>query len=417
MIVIFKCGFFESNITPRIGASIPGYFEDRISTAVLDDLYAHAYAFSDGAKTIIIISLDAILISAEDVECIRKKIFDATSIPPSNILVAAIHSHTAGPVTTLYCVKRNDEYVDFLIDRAADAGIAAFEKMMPAKLGYASTDVRGVAFNRRWVMTDGKVMTNPPHCSPDIVAPADITDPQLIVVRIDHDDGTPMGIITNFALHLDCVGSCVFSADYPGTMRSIIRNEYGDNIGFMFLNGCCGNINHVDFVNGKVREHTEIGEILAAAAIDAFNTIETTDNVPVNTSCEFVTAEIRLPTAEEIANAHFHPLLAKEMELAVELGGGEVNCEVQSITLGDLAITGMPGEMFCIFGLMVKEGSPYKMNLICELANGNNGYVYTREARKLGGYEATASTYTRLNEEAGYLMTNAAIRNLRKMKQ
>jgi len=105
------------------------------------------------------------------------------------------------------------------------------------------------------------------------------------------------------------------------------------------------------------------------------------------------------------------------MKKALTMGGGEVECEVQSVVLGDLAITGMPGEIFCLFGLMIKLGSPYKMNIVSELANGNNGYVYTREARKLGGYESTASSYTRLNEEAGYLMANAGIKNLRGMKK
>ncbi|NLD86632.1 MAG: hypothetical protein GX633_00025 [Clostridiales bacterium] len=412
---MFKCGFYESDITPKLGFCMPGQFNDRPSKSVKDNLFAHAYAFTDGVKTVIMISLDTIVIDARDVKRMRKGINSVTGVSCENIYIAAIHSHTAGPVSTLYNTERNEEYIEFLIGRVVDAGIVAFNRMAPAKLGYASTDVRGVAFNRRWVMSDGRVQTNPRPDSDDIVLPADVTDPQLIVVRIDNEDGSPMGVITNFALHLDCVGGDSFSADYPGVIRNIIKSKYGYDCGFMFLNGCCGNINHIDFVNAKRRTYKEIGEILAASVIDLFDKIETSADISVDVDREFITAEIRLPTAEEIANPTFHHLIVREMKKALEMGGGEIECEIMSIALGDLAFTGLPGEMFCIFGHMVKNGSPYKMNIVSELTNAQLGYVYTREAKRLGGYESTASTYTRLNEEAGYLMVGAAIKNLRKM--
>jgi len=417
---MLKCSFFEIDITPTIGASIPGYFTDRISTSIKDNLYAHAFAASDGLKTVIIISLDAIGIYSYDVDIIRKKISAATNVAPSDIFVAATHAHTAGPVIDLYQTSRDPEYMEFLDSKAADAGIAAFRNMVPAKIGYDVVGVRNVGFTRRWYMADGTVKMNPPIGSPDMIAPADITDPDLVVVRIDHEDGSPMGMITNFAMHPDGVGGTAFSADYPGVMRKIIKSHYGYDMGFMFLNGCCGNINFTDRartvppINTSKKGYFDKAKILSSAAIKLFDKINVSDDVKIKSTTDHIIADIRVPTEEEIEkNA---PHLQREMHIAVEMGGGQHECEIQCIAIGDMAITGMPGEVFCVFGMLTKIGSPYKINIISELANDSTGYIYTREARQLGGYEATPSSYIRLDEETGYKFVNAAIKNLRNMK-
>lgn len=39
---MINCGMCELDITPPIGSSLPGYFEDRKSTGIRDPLYAKA---------------------------------------------------------------------------------------------------------------------------------------------------------------------------------------------------------------------------------------------------------------------------------------------------------------------------------------------------------------------------------------
>ena len=57
--------------------------------------------------------------------------------------------------------------------------------------------------------------------------------------------------------------------------------------------------------------------------------------------------------------------------------------------LGDLALVGLPGEMFCEFGLEIKEKSPAKHTIVVGLANDAIGYIPTIEAFAQGGYEPT----------------------------
>jgi hypothetical protein len=54
--------------------------------------------------------------------------------------------------------------------------------------------------------------------NPDVVRPAGPIDPQigLLLVR-SAGDKKPLGLLSNFALHLDTVGGMKWSADYLGS--------------------------------------------------------------------------------------------------------------------------------------------------------------------------------------------------------
>ena len=55
---MLKCGFYESDITPPLGCSIPGYFRKRLGEDVRDRLYAKAACISDGKTEVAILSVD-----------------------------------------------------------------------------------------------------------------------------------------------------------------------------------------------------------------------------------------------------------------------------------------------------------------------------------------------------------------------
>lgn len=45
-----KCGFYESDITPPLGLTIPGYPDKRIATGVMRKLFSRAVAFEQGGR-------------------------------------------------------------------------------------------------------------------------------------------------------------------------------------------------------------------------------------------------------------------------------------------------------------------------------------------------------------------------------
>jgi len=257
---------------------------------------------------------------------------------------------------------------------------------------------------------------NPGVNNPEVVRGVDIIDPTLTVLRVDYEDGTPMGVVMNFPLHLDStyVKPQGFSADYPGIVREDLLREYGANFGFLNMTGCCGNINHLD-VTGKVKNiYTDIGHALAGHIAELYDAIESTDDLPLRFATQEIEATIERPTQEMVDKAPAGPR-RREVEGARDLPGGTVMCEVQSIGIGEFALVGLPGEVFTRFGMDIKRRSPFGCTMVAELCNAANGYIKTRAAADEGGYEATPSTYNILDRNAGYLMADAAVDNLIKI--
>ena len=72
--------------------------------------------------------------------------------------------------------------------------------------------------------------------------------------------------------------------------------------------------------------------------------------------------------------------------------------EVMVVRIGDIAFVGLPGEVFCEFGLHIKAGSPFKNTIVMGLTNDNREYFPTEVSFTQGpkgftpmitGYETT----------------------------
>jgi len=98
---MLKVGFYEKDITPPIGDDIPGYSGPRNSTAIHDPIYAKAVSVRTGDKVyecIIMITVDLIYVPPYVYDVVMDKVERLTGVPQKNIMIAATHSHTAGPI-------------------------------------------------------------------------------------------------------------------------------------------------------------------------------------------------------------------------------------------------------------------------------------------------------------------------------
>ena len=87
---------------------------------------------------------------------------------------------------------------------------------------------------------------------------------------------------------------------------------------------------------------------------------------------------------------------------------------VQVIALGQqVAIVGLPGEIFVELGLAIKKGSPFPVTVIAELANGSIGYIPNRSAYAEGNYEVISA---RCAEGAGELLAESAVKLLHQLR-
>jgi hypothetical protein len=85
--------------------------------------------------------------------------------------------------------------------------------------------------------------------------------------------------------------------------------------------------------------------------------------------------------------------------------------EVQVFRLSpDVAVVGLPGEVFVDLGLAIRKASPFAVTLVIELCNDAPGYIPTRKAFAEGSYETVNSI---IAPGGGELLAEAAERLLK----
>ncbi|MBD2864735.1 neutral/alkaline non-lysosomal ceramidase N-terminal domain-containing protein [Paenibacillus oceani] len=430
-----KIGLAEVNVTPPLGMQIPGYGpKSRHATGVKDELFAKAMVIESGEAVLAFIVIDILSLELDSSDRIRNRVHAYTGIPAEQVMVSCTHTHTGPP-------RPLDEaalaYYPTLEEKSADAAILAYGKREEAKIGCGRGNEDSVAFNRRFFMKNGGLLTNPGVLNPNIDRPEGPIDPEVLVVRIDNAQGEPLGIVSNYAVHTDCVGGTEYSGDYPAFISRTIKQLYGESVVSLFFQGACGNINHIDVLgrhDPKIIPHrVRMGNILGREIAKVRDkTSSDSSEVVLSAASRFVSVSERALREHEVEWAH-STLAALRDVPDDELSGrqamekaraeqrlesirqplGSRDYEIQVAAIGDLAVVALPAEIFVEFGLEIKEKSPYPYTIINELSNGSgNGYVCTPEAYDRGGYEPTG---TKFAEEAGGLFVGAALELLNEL--
>jgi hypothetical protein len=306
-----------------------------------------------------------------------------------------------------------------------------------------------VSFNRRFVMRDGSARTWMSLDNPEVVRPAGPVDPEIGILSIKDAAGKQLGIVSNFALHLDTVGGLKWSADYPYFIEQTLRKAAGAGVISIFGTGCCGDINHVDPSQRERNKADFIGNSIGESIQKQLGTLRRLERTDLVVKSTVVRLPLQDATQGEVANSIKMLAAAKRQEkvdflehvtaykrlmldqlrhekphantadhitwgLSRSLAGvGEaLPAEVTVMTLGsDVAIVCLPGEVFVELGLAIKQGSPFHTTLVVELSNCvETIYIPTRAAYAQGSYEVTNSA---LQPGAGELLVEAALTLLR----
>lgn len=407
-----KCGFYESEVTPPLGLTIPGYPDKRLATGVLTRLYSKAAAFEKDGVGMIMISVDAISAGQTVMDIALERIVKATGIPADNIMIHSTHTHTGGPcresVLPSPYYEENPEYMHMLGRLVGDSGILAWQRRQEATAKAAGTEVYGISFIRNYMMADGTVKTNPGVGNPDIRGVFGTLDPEFKFIFFTATDGKPLGMLANFSLHHDTEGGYLYCADYSGVLADMLKERYGKDFSLVFLNGACGNINHVDVnaypglfrrdkdgfrrnPDGTVAEphRVRIGKRLFAVFEEQLPLAKPLAMDVVKGKRELIAIDrTRLPQAliDELKELMKKPIPVgaanptdptSESWKRSKAEGTLYNASlppqkevwVQALRLGDAMIFATPGEMYTEYGRMMKDGSPLAFSMVAELAN------------------------------------------------
>ena len=425
---MIKAGVGSWVISPSIGTSLAGYFHDRVSTKVHDDLMAKAVVLDDGATRVCFVVCDLCRVMRQEVEKARELIHNSTGIPPENVWISATHTHTGPEAHPNKHVPINQAWLGRLPQMIADAASRAAMSLRPVTLRLGEEYEDRISFNRRFRMADGRVQFNPAKQDPNIIGPDGPIDPQINLLRIDGPDKQPVAIIANFALHVDVISGCEISADFPGEMSRIVSNMYPNKPLVIFMQGTCGNINHRDTDNPEPQsgetEMLKIARVLAGKVMAASELSKPMESEKLAVSTEMLAIPYHSMTdaLKERAVEIRRQEKPHEFDIAqairieeYDLDGKTADVEVQAIRVGDTAFVGVEGEYFVEYGLNIKQWSPFDQTFVGELANGSFGYIPTLDAFHPGTYETMPILSATLEPAAGVKIANAAGQLLRSL--
>ena len=415
-------GAASADITPPFPVFLYGYpHAPRMSTGVNDPLFATALYLHDGARQVLLVSVDTIWLSKLQVERVCSRIAVATGLLLSNIMISATHTHS-GPSTVSILSNSNDpavpppdEQVIKLIEEGiVAAAVEARHNAVPAELGFTETEVQGIGGNRH-----------------DAAGPAMPAVP-VLAIRTASSEMKLIALLYVFSVHPTVLheGSTLISGDFPAAARQTILQHLGSaHPGLRVLHhlGAAGDQSPRNVTRSNTFEESErLGELLGAAVCDAVSRIRFTHKWSLDCKTAAIEFPLRkFPTLRE-ARANLASSRARYVELQTDgasraalrtaecdwFGAEEVNAlvtaaaegglgsvareclpaKIQVIRVGSMWLVAWPGEVFVEFAQRVRREFPQAW--IITLANGElQGYLTTAEAVEKQWYEASNAIF------------------------
>lgn len=374
-------GYGEKTITPSLGVALTGYgyYLDRKAESMLDELMVRVLFIRQGASGVILISCDLLGLAIEYTNVIRNEIAAEHKIPVQHILLACTHTHS-GPVSQpLRGLGDPDSgylcQVAASIKTAVQAAVADLRK---AACSCHMATVEPIGFNRR------------SRCFDPI-------DPVLKMIVFKRDNETIC--LLNYACHPVTLGaSKEISPDWPGALVREIEKSGQRGIVFQ---GFCGDINPVvkPFWKGAGAGTPEdilfYGALLGRRALMLQRKATTVSLSALNVIEQQVTVPLCIPDRESILKEEQHYIDKYKDTPGIQAFISEwrkealgqydeikenprVSIPIQAIALGPLKILGLPGEIFCRYGLRLRETWPLLVTL--GYSGGNMGYFPTASA-------------------------------------
>ena len=420
----FEFGFAKEDITPAYGEPLCGYFNPRPNKGAYDRLALKAAVFRTGNELAAIVSYDLCLLDSKFLNDIDDMLKAANSPLAGKTLYCATHTHTGPYTNSLFGYTPAPGYMQSVAAKTVTALEQAYASLAEAELYTGTTECSTLAFNRRFIMKNGKTLTNPGKLNPEIDHAEGGIDPKIVMMEI-RQHGRPVLFIANISNHTDTIGGDWVSADWPGIMEKEMQYKLGFDLPVMTIIAPQGNINHFDITTPGSQtgyeEAVRIGKAYANVLLAALYRLKKQDDCSIYTKVrEFeapylqlsdaeyaeakktyeenkdaVMADGRDFTSEDIARGvPFVKKFFAEMAIACRenpIAGKRIEKQIVIAFGKELAIVSLPAEPFVELGYAIREGSPYPLTVLAALGMGEVGYVGLRQHYGNGGYETSPS--------------------------
>ena len=441
----FRAGAASLPLEPPLGLPMVGFIRQPWNARGYGlPLEVGALVLERGDTRVVLCGVDVVGIIHPQIEPLIDRVAAATGAHPEGILLNLSHTHLAPPGG----VANGAVYGD--VDEEVAASIEAFSRVLhdkivsvcglaaqrlePAGTVWGQADV-DLAVNRRERTTDGYNGGSILGWNPD-----ELVDNQVTVLQARRPDESAIATLVGFGCHPVTTGydMDVYSADFPGPMRDVVRAVSGGEC--VFFQGAGGNVlpkfAFTDTEDEARRMGTRLGLAALEAVADRFSRevrvvpeeegsvtpitryrrrfVEASEAPALAAARETVSIPLMPhPPLEEIERqrreyddaleearasgdrgrvkvAYYQASWARRIESQLRDGTAptEVRGPVHAVRIGDGVIVTGPGETFTEYGIAVKERSPGAPTLYAGYTNEILGYLPTANEYQYGGYEA-----------------------------
>ena len=422
------------DITPTHPVSLLGYFNDRVSTGVADPLFCRLLSIENNGARILIVQIDNCLLPTEYAEELRKEISLHTPYRASEILLCTTHTHTAPALIGFYGAKREDSYRKELYNGIIDR-VKAIKPDTPCSVKITRFRAEGLSHNRRWYMSDGRVVTNPPKGSNKRVKPEGTVDEEVVLIGFFNKKDNPLALLVNISNHTDSVGGTEISADWPGSMERYIENSLGFPVNTVTLIAPQGNINHYNFDSLQDQtsheEAERIGKTYGDYVLSYLSQCRATDSGKLDSVLTYVDIAPREISNAELKRAREIMQNPESADDSGDLKAGDLetpavlrifatqllsfhsampplySVPLQVLQMGNIYLCCIPGEPFVEIGLELKKSVERGTVVPVSLAGGYFGYIPLETCFDHGGYEIKQGIHNCLSRKAaGIILEN-----------
>ena len=439
-----KIGWSKKDITPYgRTVSLAGMGNMKVTSEIRDSIYVTALVIDGENDQFALVSCDFLNVPYFIMKEVREKLADLKGFNPENIIISAIHTHTAPYTDSSGPSKLWGAYFDFSDEFVGDImNPREFSDSIVENITGAITDAwtnraeggvafelayPGVAFSRRSAYKDGSSIMYGGSGIKGFSGFEDASDPGVELMFTFDSGAKVTGVVANIACPSQAIElSLAISADYMGEARRLLKEDH--DIYLLGQIAPAGDQSPRDMLRQKwkkssnyfSRDHhddahmKEMGRRLAEAIglrmKAAAKSIEWA--LPVSAGCSHIDLPLFEVTQEQYDEAKViydalnlvlsqsNNVFTKEQrQIYMKYAGiynryhlqqrsDKLSIEIVALRIGDAAFISNPFELYTTYGMQIKGLSAADQTFCVQLANGNSGYLPSQRAVDGGSYGA-----------------------------
>jgi neutral ceramidase len=381
------------------------------------------------------VSCDCLVVTAAMAHEAAERIAAAGWVPRDNILICPTHTHSAYATCDVLGLVSHKEFVRRITEGAVLAVEAAVAKLedpqalapdLDAELLLGMAQEATVGRNSRLLLKDGSIGWWG-YDEEDVVRPTGPFDPDIPILAFRRPSGKFAGIMYNRAAHnIGALKQGIISPAVYGLVAQELEKRHGAST--LYFPGALGSSHNITYTGSGVPTDEAMVRLLDAverglegAKAGLYGPVRSLRRPFTYTIREFGEA-VEAAKVErysrrylgDSAEGNMRVMVGQRAELAPHQGE-ERQAWLQVIQLGEVAIVGVPCELFARLGIAIRQQSPFRHTFVYGLANDDFGYVGDREGLELGGYQMWVGPHCSSAPGTGEAMVEQAVAMLEEL--